>query len=487
MRKVIGLGLGMLLVSLCLTSPVGAQNKKAAGLIKELADKNPKVRAAAADDLGNLAELRLADAKSALPALREAQKDTDPNVRKAVLEALGKIESENYGTLLQDSLKKDTDPVVQLAAVNALGQLMPPLKAAVPVLIEVYKASPQDAPKTAKAPPPPPPGTPPPADPPAVRRAILGALARLEPDPKGRIPFLIESLQQEKDLGVRVTLVTTLGQVGPPAKEAVPVLLEVQKASLQEALKPPPPKQQKELDPQGLRRAILTALGRIQSEPKVYVPILMDAVKNDKDAAVRTAAVTALAQIGPPAKEAVPALLDAQKTATAANDPQGALRKAIVSALGKIETEPKDRIALYIELLKREKDPATRLVAVTALGEIGPPAKAAIPVLLDVQKSSPPMPKVTDPQGVRKAVLEALAKIEADPKDFVPLLIDAAKKDRDTAVRSTAVKTLGQLGPAAKAAIPALTDLQKLAKTAKEEDKALAKEAEAALEKIQSK
>src|SRR5262249_10563988 len=155
----------------------------------------------------------------------------------------------------------------------------------------------------------PPPGQPPPADPPAVRRAILAALARLEPDPKGRIPFLIESLQQEKDLGVRVTLVTTLGQAGPVAKDAVPGLLEVQKASLQEALKPPPPKQQKELDPQGLRRAILTAIGRIQPDPKVYVPILIDAVKTDRDAAVRTAAVTALAQIGPPAKDAVPALL----------------------------------------------------------------------------------------------------------------------------------------------------------------------------------
>src|SRR5262249_60015187 len=142
----------------------------AAGLIKELADKNVKVRVAAAEDLGNLAELRLADAKTALPALREAQKDADPNVRKAVLDALGKIEPENYGTLLQDTLKKDTDPVVQLSAVTALGQLMPPVKGAVPVLIEGFKASPQDAPKTAKTPPPPPPRTPPPADPPPGRR-----------------------------------------------------------------------------------------------------------------------------------------------------------------------------------------------------------------------------------------------------------------------------------------------------------------------------
>jgi HEAT repeat protein len=61
------------------------------------------------------------------------------------------------------------------------------------------------------------------------------------------------------------------------------------------------------------------------------------------------------------------------------------------------------------------------------------------------------------------------------------------KKDRDANVRSTAIKALAQIGPPAKAAVPALMDVQKLAKTASDQDKALAKEAEAALEKIQPK
>src|SRR5262249_28034104 len=203
---------------------------------KELEDKNPKVRAAAAEDIGSLADVRLADAQAALPALRGLLKDTDAGVRKAAVEALGKVEPDAYPKLLEETLKTDKDPVVLVAAAAALGQMQAKSRSAIPALIEAYKASPQDykAPKTAQNPPPP--------DPPAVRRAILQALGQIEPDPKNRISFLIEALKGEKDTGVQLQLVNTLGQIGPPAKESVAVMLEVQKASLVEAAKPPPPK-----------------------------------------------------------------------------------------------------------------------------------------------------------------------------------------------------------------------------------------------------
>src|SRR5262245_40416578 len=74
MRKVIGLFLGLSILGLSPLGPLAAQNKKAPVLIKELEDKNPKVRAGAAEDIGSLADVRLADAKTALPALRTALK-----------------------------------------------------------------------------------------------------------------------------------------------------------------------------------------------------------------------------------------------------------------------------------------------------------------------------------------------------------------------------------------------------------------------------
>ena len=258
MRKIIGLGLGLGLLAMVLVGEIAAQTKKKGPeLIKELADKNPKIRAAAAQDLGELADIRINDVKPAIPTLKEMLKDTDPNVRKAVVESLGKIEPDAYTTLLIETAKTDKDPIVLLSVINTLGQMQPPPpKTTATVLIDVYKASPQDPPKAApvgKNPPPPPNPNMPVADAPAVRRAVIGALGRIEPDAKGRIAFYVEALQTEKDLNTLVNLVNTVGQVGPPAKEALPVLLEKQKASMAEAAKAPLSKERRDLDPQGLR------------------------------------------------------------------------------------------------------------------------------------------------------------------------------------------------------------------------------------------
>ena len=55
-----------------------------------------------------------------------------------------------------------------------------------------------------------------------------------------------------------------------------------------------------------------------------------------------------------------------------------------------------------------------RVQAIVGLGQIGPPAKAALPTLKEVQKAA----KLLKDQdmGLGKAVEEALAKINAKPK-----------------------------------------------------------------------
>jgi HEAT repeat protein len=464
--------------------PASAQSAKAAALIKELADKNPTIRRNAAQELGDLADVRITDARTALPALKDALKDTDPAVRQAVLAALGKIEPDKFPALLIDVLKNDKDGAMQIAAVASLGQLAQQgqaarVKDAIPVLIEVYKALATAPPTPVK---PPQPNTPP-SDPSAVRRAILQTLGQLQPDPKERLAFLTDSLKGEKDNGVRATLINALGQIGPNAKAAVPEILEVQKASLAEAAKitvnpkgPPP-----DYDPQGVRRAVIQALGRIDPDPKTFVPILDDALKNDKDANVKVVVVTALGQIGPEAKPALPALLDTVKSATAPGDP-GNLRRAVVSAVLKIEPEAKELVPVLTGLLRTEKDLGSKLVLINALGDIGAPAKSAAPVLLEVQKASPPQPKgMADPGGIRRAIIDTLAKIQVDAKELVPILVSAMRLDRDVAVRQAAITALANLGPEAKAAVP---DLMKLAKSTLAADKEVAKLAESALEKI---
>lgn len=468
--------LGLLIAGL--SDPVSAQSKKAADLIKKLSDKNPMARQSAAEDLAELADIKIVDAKAALPALTEALKDPEPGVRNAVVAALGKIEPEKFPALLMETLKKEKDGVVLIGAANALGQLGPEAKATLPALYEAFKASPQETPKVTKAPPQP---NPMPTDPPAVRRAILAAVARIEPDIKVRMPFMIEALKPEKDPGVQQNLINGLGQIGPPAKDAIPAILEIQKASLADAAKIGP-KDNRDLDPQGVRRTILGALSRIDPDPKELVPILTNALKSDRDGQVRNQAITLLSQMGVPAKPAIPTMLEVHKSITGPGDPQG-LRRAIVVAIGRIETDPKESVPLYTQVLKVERDPAARLAGVQAIGNIGPPAKTAFATLVDVMKTSPPQVKgANDPQGLRRSVIEALAKIEPEPKEFVPVLITTLKQDRDPAVKSAAIASLAKLGSDAKPAAQALAELVKTAKT--DADKALAKEASDALEKI---
>ena len=63
------------------TRPVLAQSKKVMELVKDLKSR-PKVRINAAEELGRLADVRLNDAKTALPALKAAMKDPDAGVRQ---------------------------------------------------------------------------------------------------------------------------------------------------------------------------------------------------------------------------------------------------------------------------------------------------------------------------------------------------------------------------------------------------------------------
>jgi HEAT repeat protein len=127
-----------------------APKKKAMELIKELKDPDPKNRISAADELGHLAEVRLEDAKAAIPALLKTLKDRDAGVRRAVIAAMEKIDPDpnDYVPALSELLKKERDLTVRLEAVKALGKIGPPAKSAVPTLKELQKEIQKTAKKT---------------------------------------------------------------------------------------------------------------------------------------------------------------------------------------------------------------------------------------------------------------------------------------------------------------------------------------------------
>jgi HEAT repeat protein len=160
------------------------------------------------------------------------------------------------------------------------------------------------------------------------------------------------------------------------------------------------------------RAAMLTALGRAGAQAQAAVAAVHDRVKTvvliDPSEEVRSAGLHALALLGPRARTEVPALA----------------------------------AALQDELVD------VRAEAARTLGGLGADARDAIPALIPLTGYDP------DPR-VRVEAAAALWRIDHHPAKVVPTCI-AALADADEAVRFVAADCLGEIGPDARAAVPAL-------------------------------
>jgi len=469
------------------------QSKKTNELIKLLGDRNPKTRQSAAAEIAELATVKLAEARFALPALRDiVRKDADAAVRLAALDALGKIEPDRHAAVLLDAVQQAREPEFRIAVVGELGKLGPRAKATLPALQDILRNPPEvpkTPPKSSKSPPGA--GTPDPNDPQAVRKAIVPVLRLIDPASKEHLPLFLAVLTKDRDPGLRTAVVNAIAQQGPAvAAAARPALQDAFKAALQEASKAParPAPPAAAVDPPGLlRQALLTAIGVMAPPTEEYLPLLTDALKKDREPAVKLTAAAALARLGPSARAALPVLLDAYKGSVALNpaaDPQGA-RKAMVEAVGKLDREPKTYLPLLTDVLRKDRDSAVLLTALGEVARLGPGAKATLPLLREVQRQSLVTSPATDATGVRKAALDALVKIAPEPRAQVGVWLDVLQRDRDPQLRRNAVLALAKLGLAARPALPTLAEIARSGKLSSSEvDKGLAQDAETAIKAI---
>jgi HEAT repeat protein len=192
------------------------------------------------------------------------------------------------------------------------------------------------------------------------------------------VPALMKTLDYRNPNAGRRAAVA-LGNIGPDAKQAVPKLLE--------ALK----------NVHMCDRAA-EALGRIGPAAAPAVPALIDALKDGHRRLHRSAA-WALGEIGPAAKDAIPALTKALK------DKNPDVRSAAGASLAKLGL-PDKGLPVLIAVLEGPEWYYRKRVAIM-LGEVGPPAKAAIPALKQALKDRH--------REVGWAAAEALKKIQAAP------------------------------------------------------------------------
>jgi HEAT repeat protein/tRNA A-37 threonylcarbamoyl transferase component Bud32 len=188
---------------------------------------------------------------------------------------------------------------------------------------------------------------------------------------------------------------------------------------------------------------------------QVEVQALIGALR-DSDASARRRAAQALGECGPAGREAVGPLI------TALSDPDFWVSETAALALRKItgapdpeagrrrraRDEPSATPPAVTRLLKAIQDPASRWMAVVALGQMGPTAHEAIPALIEALEDAE--------SAVRWDAAKALGKMGAVAARAVPALTAVLHAQDDAIAREHVVAALGAIGPAARTAVPAL-------------------------------
>lgn len=407
-------------------------------LLARLQDDDPAVRRAARVALGRLG----AGGRSALPRLIETAGDRDVAVRLDSLEALGQLEAAPRAVLpVALAALKDEDARVRVRGLELLWQVERHHKQLGPSLAALLGS-------------------------PDTRSPALQLVRRMGADAEQAVPALVRLLD-DKDPTVRREAGKALGHVAWSAEGKVSGR-DAAILALLAALK------QKD---DNLRGEAVYALRWLRAPKKDVVPPLVEVLK-EAGPASRDAVLHYLAEIGPEGAAAVPGLCELLK----APDPFVRLRAAEV--LGRIDPrrgrregapvarallnaphvrlhaaralwalEPDDkeaRAALLAGL--RDRFAAIRLLACDLLGTLGPDARAAVPHLRKALR---------DPDArVRIAAAEPLARIAGDRRASIDVLVEVVAQPGPLPVRLRAAGALGGMGPAAKAALPALRKAQ---------------------------
>jgi HEAT repeat protein len=250
-----------------------------------------------------------------------------------------------------------------------------------------------------------------------VRIYVAETLLRLKVRPEAMVRVLAEALKDE-EAGVSMAAARILGHLGPDAKDAVPALIETLK------------------DGSGAGGWAVETLREIGP---VTIPAVLEVVRKSHKAEARALALAVLWSFGPKSREAIPVLVKSLK------DENWEVRGKAAWVLGAIGPEAESAVPSIVELLNDETASAQ---ASEALAKIGP---RSVPFLIKVLEGK----KAT----ARVGAVSALMQMGPKAKDAVPALIEALKELKDSHSRDRrdfVASTLGVIGSEAKAAVPAL-------------------------------
>jgi HEAT repeat protein len=219
---------------------------------------------------------------------------------------------------------------------------------------------------------------------------------------------------------VRQSAASMLADLGSQSSDAIPALIQ--------ALDDPEPAVVREVE-RALRRS-----GRDQ------LPQLLDALDHAR-AGVRAGTIRVLRDVAPKTPAILERLLDCL------NDSSPRVREESALALGAFGTDRSAVVSDESELL-RDDSPDVRLAAAVALGQLQPAAASAIPDLLAA---------LADPVAVVRVQAARSAWLNGEAPERVLSVLTAALGVEHA--RWQAAYTLGDLGPDAARAVPALIEM----------------------------
>lgn len=410
-----------------------AGKEAAADLCRAFTDQDEGVRCAAKRALRRIGP-------AVIPELRKALTDEDPCVRRLAVMTLGELGPASESAVVDiGRLLWGKDDRLWPSAVEALGDIGP---AAVPELRKALGNTASD-----------------------IRQSAAETLGEMGPAAADAVPDLRKATRDGEQI-VRYVAVRALGDIGPAAKDAVPDLRE----ALHEDL---------------LRRQATKALGKIGPAAQDAVGDIRDLLRHDSEY-VRSAAARTLGEIGPAAIAAITDLRKALRDdsvqvqvaaafALAQVSPENtgeavrelgrhldlmwadASHQYAASALGKLGPTAKGAVGDLRRALAGPRESFCSgggycwfLPMVWALGEIGDPAQDAIPDLRAIVNERP----IPEKAFLRLTAAGALVKLDPATASVSLGVLRAALAD--SSLHYEAAWSLGQLGPAAKGAVPDL-------------------------------
>lgn len=289
---------------------------------------------------------------------------------------------------------------------------------------------------------------------PQVRLDVVRLLGRLGKDVRPAFKALLGALQTDKSDAVREAAATVIGdKFADQAKDYVTVLGE--------ALKDPHA---------GTRIAVAGALRNLGEDAQPAFPALLTAAKNPKETAlVRVAALHVLSRHAQENAQTLPLLLDLVKN----TDNPLALREAAIEGLGRSGRDDADLIGALSAALA-DKNVELRKAAAISLGSMGVKAKAAWPAV------KPRLDEKAEPEAaIRNHLIRLAGALGKIHPDAIPLLTNAAEKDKSTENRIAAIQELAELGPFPKDALYAADTISALTMLAANDARAAIRDAAA--------